>query len=126
MSLRSNSYILIVDDLLDNLFLLQALLEAEGYTVDVATSGSIALAKVKDSPPDLLLLDIMMPGVNGYEVTQQIRRDKTIPYIPIVLITAHDESVAAYGLALGANDFVRKPIDFDELLASIRVFFNEN
>ncbi len=114
--------LLAVDDIPDNLFLLQAILETEGFVVDVATSGSIALSKIKSSPPDLILLDVMMPGMTGYEVTQRIRQDDSLPSIPILLITAHDEASALHGLELGANDFIHKPIDFDALLSRIKTY----
>lgn len=117
-----------VDDLEDNLFLLQTVLEAEGYKVDTANSGQSALLKVKAAPPDLILMDLMMPDMNGYEVTRQIRQDQELPFVPILLITAHEESNALRGLALGANDFIRKPIEFDTLLARIQAFlqFGQN
>lgn len=75
LSAPSAFYILVVDDLSDNLFLLQTSLEAEGYNVDTADNGSSALEKVEASPPDLILMDVMMPDMNGYEVTQQIRQN---------------------------------------------------
>ena len=118
----SNSRILIVDDLMDNLFLLQTVLEAEGYEVDVADNGRLAVAMVEANPPDLILLDVMMPGMDGYEVTQEIRQRQDLPYIPILLVTAHEEPKAAEGLNLGANDFIRKPVDFDELVARVKAF----
>lgn len=114
--------ILVVDDLMDNLFLLQTVLEAEGYNVELADNGQAALTKVQSSPPDLILLDIMMPDMNGYEVTQRIRQNPGLPYIPILLVTAHEESKVIEGLNSGANDFIRKPIDFDELLARVSTF----
>ena len=114
--------ILVVDDIIDNLFLLQTLLEAEGYKVDTADNGSSALAKVENSPPDLILMDVMMPGINGYEVTRQIRQNQSLPFVPILLVTAHEDTHAIQGLALGANDFIRKPIEFDKLLARIEAF----
>lgn len=120
--LASNYRILIVDDIVDNLFLLQTVLEAEGYEVEVADNGRLAVAKVKAVPPDLILLDVMMPGMNGYEVTQQIRQNQELPYIPILLVTAHEQSNAIEGFKVGANDFIRKPIDFDELLARVKAF----
>jgi CheY-like chemotaxis protein len=114
--------ILVVDDVSDNLFLLQTVLEAEGYEVDTADSGSSALAKVANSPPDLILMDVMMPDMNGYEVTRQIRQNQSIPFVPILLVTAHEDVNDVQGLALGANDFIRKPIEFDKLLARIEAF----
>lgn len=113
--------ILVVDDLADNLFLLQAFLEAEGYDVDTADSGSLALDKITAFPPNLVLLDVMMPGMNGYEVTQRIRQNDKLPFIPILLVTAYEEVTVSQGLDMGANDIIRKPINFEELLARIRV-----
>ncbi len=118
----SNYRILIVDDIVDNLFLLQTVLEAEGYKVEVADSGRLAVAKVKTAPPDLMLLDIMMPDMNGYEVIQQIRQNQELPYVPILLVTAHEQFKAIEGFNVGANDFIRKPIEFDELLARVKAF----
>ncbi|MDX2240355.1 MAG: response regulator [Leptolyngbyaceae cyanobacterium bins.302] len=121
-------HILIVDDLGDNLFLLQTVLEAEGYEVDTADNGASALEKVQTSPPDLILMDVMMPDMNGYEVTQRIRQNPSIPFIPILLVTAHEDANDIQGLALGANDFIRKPIEFDKLLTRIAAFlqFSQN
>lgn len=112
--------ILVVDDITDNSLLLKTLLESEGYLVDVANDGLSALERMKAAPPDLVLLDIMMPNINGYEVTRSIRQDRHLSAIPIVLITAHMEACRIKGLAVGATDFVRKPVDFDELLSTIQ------
>ncbi|WP_017314609.1 response regulator transcription factor [Mastigocladopsis repens] len=114
--------ILVVDDTQDNLSLLEAILMEEGFEVDVAKNGKLALAKIEASPPDLVLLDAMMPGMNGYEVTRRIRENKKLPFIPILMITAYVEADLPQGLELGANDFIRKPIDFDELMARIKAF----
>jgi CheY-like chemotaxis protein len=112
--------ILIVDDTQDNLFLLQAILADEGYEVDIAKNGKSALAKIEASIPDLVLMDAMMPGMDGYEATRRIRQNKKLPFIPILLITAYENANVPQGLELGANDFIRKPIDFDELMARIK------
>lgn len=122
MCFPSDFRILVVDDLEDNLFLLQAILETEGYEVDTANNGRLALEKVATSAPDLILMDVMMPDINGCEVTWQIRQNQTIPFMPILLVTAHEDADAIRGLALGANDFIRKPIEFDKLLAKIEAF----
>ncbi len=114
--------ILIVDDVEDNLFLLEAILTEEGYEVDSAKNGKEALAKIEASPPDLVLLDAMMPGMDGYEVTRRIRQNKKIPFIPVLLITAYENANIPQGLDLGANDFIRKPIDYEELMARIKAF----
>jgi len=124
MSSRSIFRVLVVDDLSDNLFLLQTILESEGYEVDTAENGEIALAKVRERPPDLILMDVMMPDMNGYDITCRIRRDASIPFMPILMVTAHEEASEVQGLALGANDFIRKPIDFEQLLARVASFLH--
>ncbi|NJN88156.1 MAG: response regulator [Leptolyngbyaceae cyanobacterium SL_7_1] len=111
--------ILVVDDIADNRFLLQTILEAEGYRVDVADNGATALAKIEAYPPDLVLLDVMMPQMNGYEVTQRIRRNPNLPLIPIVLVTGNDPTMADR-LEIEADGFIRKPIDFEQLLNQVR------
>ncbi|MBD2415030.1 hybrid sensor histidine kinase/response regulator [Nostoc calcicola FACHB-389] len=113
--------ILVVDDSPDNVFLIKTILEEEGYTISTAENGISALAQLQASPCDLVLLDLMMPGMDGYEVTKHIRGDlKLSQYIPILLITAHDAPNVAHGLDLGADDFIRKPVTVDELLARVR------
>ncbi|MBD2525289.1 hybrid sensor histidine kinase/response regulator [Nostoc sp. FACHB-133] len=112
--------ILAVDDTRDNLILVQAILESEGYEIELASDGIKALRQVEKSPPDLILLDVMMPGMDGYEVTRRIRNNPAISYIPILLITAFHESSVVEGLDAGADDFIRKPFDTDELLARVR------
>lgn len=112
--------ILAVDDTSDNLFLIQALLEDDGYEVSLAEDGETALAQIAQSPPDLILLDVMMPGLDGYEVTRRIRQNVELPFIPILLITAYRRSSVVEGLDAGANDFIRKPVDVEELSARVR------
>jgi signal transduction histidine kinase len=123
MTLQSSrsGKILVVDDSPDNVFLIKTILEEEGYTISTAENGISALVQLKASPCDLVLLDLMMPGMDGYEVTKHIRGDmKLSQYIPILLITAHDTPNVAHGLDLGADDFIRKPVTVDELLARVR------
>lgn len=112
--------ILVVDDAPDNLLLIQTLLEEEGYQITTSDNGHTALELIADSPPDLVLTDVMMPGINGFEVTQQIRQNPELPYIPILMITANDRLKVAEGLDLGADDFVYKPIEYEELIARVR------
>lgn len=109
--------ILVVDDIPDNSFLLQTILESEGYQVEVAENGRAALEKVVAAPPDLVLLDVMMPGMNGFEVTRCIRQNPSLPFIPILLVTGYDQFSPADGFEVGADDFIRKPIDFERLLS---------
>jgi two-component system sensor histidine kinase/response regulator len=112
--------ILVVDDIRDNLILVRTLLESEGYAIDSVSDGATALQKTLQSPPDLILLDVMMPEMDGYEVTRTIRSYTNITYVPILLITAFDESSVVEGLDAGADDFIRKPFDTNELLARVR------
>jgi CheY-like chemotaxis protein len=112
--------ILVVDDLVDNSFLLQTILEIEGYQVEVADNGYAALDKIAANPPDLILLDVMMPGMNGFEVTRRIRQSPDLPFIPILLITGYTEPSAADGFDVGADGFIRKPVNFDDLLQRIQ------
>ncbi len=115
-----NNYLLAVDDTPDNLLLIQLALEQEGYSVVLVDSGRKALATIERRPPDLVLLDVMMPEMNGYEVTRRIRQHPHLPYIPILLITAHEEPSLIKGLDIGADEFIRKPIQLDELTARVR------
>ena len=114
------NYILAVDDIPDNLLLVQLALEQEGYQVVLAHNGETALRQIKQAPPSLILLDVMMPGMDGYEVTRRIRQDQNIPFIPILLVTAREESSLVEGLDAGADEFVRKPFQIDELQARVR------
>lgn len=114
------SHILAVDDSPDNLFLIETVLDNDEYTLSYAESGREALDKVIKTPPDLILLDVMMPGMTGYEVTAQIRKNQSLPYIPILLVTAHGQPSLVEGLDVGADDFIRKPFNIEELQARIR------
>jgi len=112
--------LLAVDDLPDNLFLVQAILcEEDGYEVSCADSGAEALQAIENTPPDLILLDIMMPGMTGYEVTRKIRQNPKLAHVPILLFTAHEEIDQQSALDAGANGFVRKPFDIDHLVTRI-------
>ena len=115
--------ILIVDDIVDNSDLLKAFLEIENYQVDVANSGAIALEKIAANPPDLVLLDVMMPGMSGYEVVQQIRHTLKLS-MPIMLVTGNDQPALVGGISIKPDDFIRKPIDFDRLLNRIQALLN--
>lgn len=119
MCTPSNFRILVVDDIDDNLFLLQTLLETEGYKVDTAGNGGSALEKVESFPPDLILMDVMMPDMNGFEVKQKIRQNPNLPFMPILMVTAYDSISANHGQAIEPSSFIRKPIEFDQLLTKI-------
>jgi len=110
--------ILIVDDHPDNVEVLKVRLEALGYRTITAADGETALELVAQSPPDLILLDVMMPNMDGNEVAKRIKGDKTLPYIPIIMQTALDSTQSkVVGLDSGADDYVTKPINYAELQA---------
>ncbi|MEW6672843.1 MAG: response regulator [Thermodesulfobacteriota bacterium] len=118
---RSAASILIVDDHRLNIDLLEGILSTNGYTIDSAMRGEEALEKIIANPPDLILLDVMMPKMDGYEVCRNLRSNKTIPYIPIIFITASEleQKSVIEGLDAGGDDYVRKPFDADELIARV-------
>jgi len=118
--MKSPDRLLVVDDVADNLFLISTILEEEGYEIITSSNGHDALKIIESEPIDLVLLDVMMPVMDGYEVTRRIRAMEDLPFIPILLITAYDRANAVKGLDLGADEFIRKPIEADELLARVR------
>ncbi len=113
--------ILVVDDILPNIKLLEHKLLSEYYEVITATNGFDALEKVKTTNPDLILLDIMMPGMDGYEVCRRLKADASTMHIPVVMVTALDQPEnKIMGLECGADDFVTKPIDDVSLMARVK------
>jgi two-component system cell cycle response regulator len=120
-SFLPDSRVLIVDDNEQNLELLQAFLEDLPVTVDVARDGAEALAKVAEVPPDLMLLDIMMPKVSGYQVCRQIKADPATRDIQVLMVTAlHELSDIERATECGTDDFVSKPVNKLELLTRVR------
>ena len=113
--------ILVVDDIAQNVKLLADLLAVKGYAVTTASSGEEALAKVASDAPDLVLLDVMMPGMSGYEVCRRLRADPATALLPVVLCTSLDpQSERINGIAAGADDFLGKPINQPELFARVQ------
>jgi len=119
--MSAKAKILVVDDEPVNVKLLAANLEPQGYDVLTAANGRDALAVLAAGPVDLILLDVMMPGLNGFEVTARLRSDKATQLIPIVLVTAlKDTSDRVKGIEAGCDDFISKPFDRVEVLARVK------
>lgn len=113
--------VLVVDDTPHNVKLLVDLLGVKGYAVASAATGEEALAKLASEKPDLVLLDVMMPGLSGYDVCQRIRADPATALLPVVLVTSLDpEKERIKGIEAGADDFLSKPINQPELFARVR------
>lgn len=118
---KNPARVLIVDDELHNRQLLEVMLAPEGLLLQTASSGEEALELVAHEPPDLILLDVMMPGLSGYQVAARIKGDLATKNIPIILVTALDDREARMlGLDAGAEDFLTKPVDRAELCARVR------
>lgn len=112
--------LLIVDDVISNVLLLKALLKSEQYQVITANSGLQAMEMVESDMPDLILLDVMMPGLSGFEVSQKLKADARYADIPIIFLTAlNSYEDIVKGFQLGANDFITKPFNKNELLIRI-------
>ncbi|HMA22907.1 MAG TPA: diguanylate cyclase [Gemmatimonadaceae bacterium] len=112
--------ILIVDDHEDNIELLRARLDAWGFATQSAADGEQALRQIEESPPDLILLDVMMPKIDGMEVARRVKGNPSLPFIPIIMQTALDATEnKVEGLEAGADDYITKPIDFAELKARV-------
>ena len=115
------AHILVVDDDPSIRRMFQLLLNDTGYRVSTATSGEEALAYMELVTPDLVLMDLMLPGINGQEVTERIKADTDKPFIPVILVTAqNDQRSKVTALDAGADDFLIKPVEFAELLARVR------
>jgi two-component system, cell cycle response regulator len=113
--------VLVVDDILSNVKLLEAKLSAEYFDVVTAFNGAECLAKMAQSAPDIVLLDVMMPGMDGFEVCRRIKSDPKIAHVPVVMVTALDQPADRIaGLEAGADDFLTKPVDDAALFARVR------
>jgi two-component system, NtrC family, sensor kinase len=121
-SISQENTILVVDDTPTNLQVLLDLLSEQGYRVAIAKNGEIALQRLQSSQPNLILLDVMMPGIDGFETCHRLKADPSTRDIPVIFMTALSDSVdKVKGLSLGAVDYITKPIQHEEVLARIRV-----
>lgn len=113
--------LLVVDDVQTNVLLLKALLSKEGYTIMVANHGRMALDMIQQELPDLILLDVMMPEMDGFEVAQHLKENQATEDIPIIFLTALDDTESIVkGFKLGASDFISKPFRKEELMVRLR------
>ena len=118
--------ILIVDDEPDLLEMVQINLEMEGYECLVAFDGFRALDRVRKERPDLIILDVMLPGLNGYKVCRLLKFDEKYKRIPIIMLTAEAQQAdRLMGEATGANYYMTKPFDADKLLAKVKELLGE-
>ena len=119
--MRDPARILVVDDVADNVEILRMRLESLGYEVVVAEDGEQALQVVRETLPDLILLDIMMPKIDGLEVARRLKADDSLPFIPVIMVTAKAsaQDVLA-GLEAGGDDYLTKPIDHGSLIVRVR------
>jgi len=116
-----SSKILVVDDVPENVELLASMLEGKGYRVVTTTNGEEALEKVAHDQPDLILLDIMMPGTDGFEVCRRLKADPKTESIPIIMVTVLDElEDIEKGVEVGTDDFLTKPVNRLELLTRVK------
>ena len=112
--------ILVVDDSPTERFFFTDLLSKNGYNVFTAESGEEALVKTREINPDLILMDVVMPGTNGFQATREITRDPALAHIPVIICTSKTlETDRIWGLRQGARDYITKPINAKDLLAKI-------
>ena len=116
--------ILIVDDSPEILSVTDEIISSAGYETIAYTDGLIALQIMELLPPDLIILDVNMPQIDGFEMTRRIRSNSAWNLTPILLFTALDRSQAAYGLECGADDLLRKPVAIDDLLGKVNLLLH--
>jgi len=115
--------ILLVDDSKTELFHLSDLLTKRGFTVRTAENADEAMRKLAEGKPDLILMDVVMPGQNGFQLTRAITRDPRFSSVPVIMCTSkNQETDKVWGMRQGARDYIVKPVDANELMAKIRAF----
>ncbi len=126
MGEESNYKILAVDDEPDVLSLLKLMLSSQGYNVVTASDGQEALEKARTEKPSLILLDVMLPKLDGYKIARMLKFDENYKHIPIIMLTAKvQEKDRQTGMEMGADDYVTKPFDTAALLEKVRAALNK-
>ncbi len=120
MENKNPAKILVVDDSSVNNFLLENVLEEKGYHLQVAYNGKEALVFISEDPPDIILLDIMMPGIDGFEILDKLSQEESKQKIPVIMVTSKNEDTdKERAFKSGAVEYIVKPIDIEELLAKV-------
>ena len=115
--------ILVVDDSKTELYHLSDLLGKKGYAVRTAENGEEAMRRLAEDKPDLILMDVVMPGQNGFQLTRSITRDPRFLGVPVIMCTSkNQETDKVWGMRQGARDYIVKPVNSDELIAKIKAF----
>ena len=116
-------HILLVDDSKTELAYLSDLLAKRGFTVRTAENGEDAMKRLAEGKPDLILMDVVMPGLNGFQLTRSITRDPRFAGVPVIMCTSkNQETDKVWGMRQGARDYIVKPVDPTELMAKIHAF----
>ena len=115
--------ILVVDDSKTELVFLSDLLQKNGFAVKTAENADDAMRRLEEEHPDLILMDVVMPGQNGFQLTRAITRDPRFANVPVIMCTSkNQETDKVWGMRQGARDYIVKPVDADELVAKIKAF----
>ncbi len=115
------THILIVDDSPTEIHVLQRMLEKNGFQTSAVTSGEDGVVTAKEQKPDLIIMDVVMPGMNGFQATRQLTKDPVTANIPVIIVTTKDqETDRVWGLRQGAKDYITKPVAEADLISKVR------
>lgn len=119
--------VMVVDDEPNILLSLEFLMQQAGFSVTTAEDGETALERISETEPDLVLLDISLPGISGFDVLEHLRKDERFTRLPVIMLTAHGREVEKEkGMALGADDYITKPFSTQALVQKVRNLLQES
>ncbi|MEM9101635.1 MAG: response regulator [Pseudomonadota bacterium] len=119
------THVLIVDDSPTETHVLKDILVKRGFEVSAATNGEDGIEKAKETLPDVVLMDVVMPGLNGFQATRQLRKDPKTEHIPVIIVTTKDQATdKMWGMRQGASDYLTKPVDPQNLVNTINSVLN--